>query len=175
MQTQRLIDFCGHSILENHANAYRAQSGTGRGVRPATIVGDQALLNAKRPLNSFAADLSPILRRYFSSTDDDSNSEIAAKAYVSSAETTEYDHVLEALLKDRSSPRRDSIVQSILTSKNEERVLTKAIQGFHSGKHHRGQLQIIQGGVGSGKSLFARRYRDFLEPRELKTSNIVIR
>ncbi|HEX3666011.1 MAG TPA: hypothetical protein VHU23_12350 [Rhizomicrobium sp.] len=171
-QTQRLVDFCGNSILENHATAFRARFGTSRGVKPATMVGDQALLNAKRPLNSFAADLSPILRRYFSSTDDESNREIAAKAYVSSAETTEYDHVLEALLKDRSSPRRDSIVQSIHTSKNEERILTKAIQSFHSGKTHQGQLQIIQGGVGSGKSLFARRYRDLLEPQGLKASNI---
>src|SRR5208283_2444417 len=71
------------------------------------------------PLNSFAADLSPVLRRYFSSTGTDVK-EISEKAYVSSSEITEYDRVLEALLRDRLSVRKDTIVQSLATTRHRE-------------------------------------------------------
>ncbi len=169
--TEELVKFCQARVLESHSSTYFSKIHIVRGVRPFNLAGGQALLNAKCPLNSFAADLSPILRRYFSSANEETNREIAERAYVSSAEITEYDRVLEAMLKDRVSPRRDTIVQSIRTSKNEEPTLTKAIQGYSQSEHSSGQLQIIQGGVGAGKSLFARRYRDLLEPPELKTMN----
>jgi len=79
--------------------------------------------------------------------------------------------MLEALLKDRASPRRDTIVEPIRTTKGGEPLLTKAIHGFSEQEKRSGQLQIVQGGVGSGKSLFARRYRELLEPQELKEVN----
>jgi hypothetical protein len=166
-----LVAFCQASVLESHAKACLDLVGISRGIRPFNIVGGAALLNAKRPLNSFAADLSPVLRRYFSSSNPDNIREIAERAYVSSSEITEYDRVLEALLKDRVSARRDTIVQPIRTQKNEEPALTKAIHDFAHAEPNGGQLQIIQGAVGSGKSLFARRYRELLEPKELKAIN----
>src|SRR5258708_644325 len=168
---EQLITFCGMPALEAHSNTYFKQIKIQPGTRPFSLVGGQALLNAKFPLNTFATDLSPVLRRYFSSSTEEQNREIAERAYVSSAETTEYDRILEAILKDRISPRRDTIVQPIRTSKNEEPVLTKALREYSEGIHNSGQLQIIQGAVGSGKSLFARRYRDLLEPTELKSAN----
>jgi hypothetical protein len=166
-----LIAFCGFGVLQSLALEFHSKIKVPRGVRPFNLAGGQPLLNSKRELNSFAADLSPILRRYFSSTNQDNIREIAERAYVSSAEITEYDRVLEALLKDRMSPRRDTIVEPIRTSKSGEPLLTKAIQGFSEQDTRSGQLQIIQGAVGSGKSLFARRYRELLEPRELKDVN----
>ena len=166
-----LLGFCNVGILQTHARTYFSKIRISRGMRPFSLVGGQPLLSAKRPLNTFAADLSPVLRRFFSSTNQDNIREIAERAYVSSAEITEYDRVLEALLKDRLSPRRDTIVQSLRTSKSEEPRLTKAIQDFTEQEQRSGQLQIIQGGVGSGKSLFARRYRELLEPEELKAVN----
>ena len=48
-----------------------------------------ALLNAKLPANSFAADLSPILRRYFLSRSQENLEEILERAYVTSDEITE--------------------------------------------------------------------------------------
>jgi hypothetical protein len=167
----QLIELCGYTALEAHARAFLTKIRVLRGVRPFNLAGGQALLASKRPLNTFAADLSPVLRRYFSSTNQDNIREIAERAYVSSTEITEYDRVLEAMLKDRASARRDTIVRPIKTSKNEEPLLTRAIQDFQRSDVRSGQLQIIQGGVGSGKSLFARRYRDLLEPAQLKQSN----
>lgn len=171
-ELEKLIGFCNSQILQNHSDLNFHKIQIVKGIRPFNLAGGKALLNAKCPLNTFAADLSPVLRRYFSSTStDESNKEIAERAYVSSAEITEYDRILEAMLKDRVSPNRDTIVQPIRTSKNDETVLTKAIRNFSSDSSTGGQLQIIQGSVGSGKSLFARRYRDLLEPAELKENN----
>lgn len=169
--TEDLITFCGVGVLQTHARDFASRLPISRGIRPFNFAGGQPLLNAKRPLNSFAADLSPILRRFFSSSNQDNIREIAERAYVSSAEITEYDRVLEALLKDRASPRRDTIVESIRTTKSDEPRLTKALQEHAQQETRSGQLQIIQGGVGSGKSLFARRYRELLEPEELKKIN----
>ena len=133
--TDKLIAFCQAHVLESHSSTYFNKVRVLRGIRPFNLAGGQALLSAKCPLNSFAADLSPILRRYFSSTNEDNNREIAERAYVSSAEITEYDRILEAMWKDHVSPRRDTIVQPIRTSKNEEPVLTKAIQQYTEGPH----------------------------------------
>jgi hypothetical protein len=127
------------------------------------LLGGQAVLNAKRPLNTFAADLSPILRRYFSSTPQENVHEIAEKAYVSSDEVTEYDRVLESLLKDRLAFRQEAIVKPLVPTRHDEPNVTRAIASFDHQRPAHGQLQIIQGSVGAGKSLFARRYKDILQ------------
>jgi hypothetical protein len=129
--------------------------------------GGAALLNAKVALNSFAADLSPVLRRYFSSTGSDVR-EISEKAYVSSSEITEYDRVLEALLKDRLTIRKDTIVEGLAPTRYREVHVESAISEFAVQRPKQGQLQIIQGSVGSGKSLFIRRYQQVLQSVELK-------
>jgi hypothetical protein len=169
--TKLLAAFCQNSVLQQHSATFFQKVRIDRGERPYQLVGGQHLLNAKLPLNTFAADLSPVLRRYFSSTDDASNREIAERAYVSSAETTEYDRILEALLRDRVTPRRDTLVEVIRTTKSEEPTLTRAIRNYSGGERTTGELQLIQGAVGSGKSLFARRYRDLLEPEAMKETN----
>src|SRR5262249_27194056 len=108
-----LVGFCGAKVIEALAQSSLAALKIQRGDRPASSVGGAALLNSKKPLNSFAADLSPILRRYFSSTNEENVQDIAQRAYVSSTEITEYDRVLEALLKDRVSIRPDTLLQPL--------------------------------------------------------------
>ncbi|MEO8557454.1 MAG: type I restriction enzyme HsdR N-terminal domain-containing protein [Rhodospirillales bacterium] len=102
-----LVQLCGLNTLFRHADALALKIPTQRGVRPFQLAGGQAILNAKMPLNSFAADLSPVLRQYFSSANEENVDEIVKRAYVSTREITEYDRVLEALLRDRISPHRD--------------------------------------------------------------------
>ncbi|WP_133245846.1 hypothetical protein [Candidatus Phycosocius bacilliformis] len=163
---------CGESKLQTDFELIRQNLVIGRAYRPYSFIGGQALLNAKRPLNSFAADLSPILRRFFSSSAQSDVREIAKYAYVSSTETTDYDRVLESLLKDRVSARRDTIVQALRTTKGDEPQLTQAIKAFDNERPPSGQLQIVQGGVGAGKSLFIRRYREVLQPPELQERSV---
>ncbi len=157
---------CGILALEEYARTCLTAVRGERAARPSNLVGGQALLNAKKPLNTFAADLSPVLRRYFASANQENIREIAERAYVSSAEITEYDRVLEALLKDRLSVRRDTIVQQLAPGRHGEPNVSKVLAEFRAQRPGQGQLQIIQGSVGTGKSLFIRRYKELLQPKE---------
>jgi hypothetical protein len=141
-----------------------------RATRPYILAGGQALLNSKRPLNTFAAELSPILRRYFSSSADNRDPEIYGQAYVATAEVTEYDRVLESLMKDRISSRLNPMSQEIEPTRHSEPRLTKAISEFETSRPREGQLQLITGRVGAGKSLFIRRYKELLQPDDQRTA-----
>lgn len=154
---------CSGQALMQYALQLSQQLKLTNVIFPYDILGGQAVLNAKLPLNTFAADLSPVLRRYFSSTPQENIHEIAEKAYVSSNEITEYDRVLESLLKERLTSRQHAIVQRLEPTKHEEPHVAKAISTFQQERPPHGQLQIIQGPVGAGKSLFARRYKDVLQ------------
>lgn len=76
---ERLRTLCNFETLDQHAQETLRAIRVKRSVRPFNIAGDQALLASKEPLNTFAAELSPILRRYFSSSSQDDNKEIAER------------------------------------------------------------------------------------------------
>lgn len=158
----------GEKTLRQHANGCLDRTRIDRATRPYMRAGGQALINAKRALNTFASDLSPILRRYFSSQSVSDIKEISRRAYVSSAEVTEYDKVLESLLRDRASIRRDTIVERLEPTRRTEPRVSKSIAEYIEGRPAEGQLQIIQGAVGAGKSLFIRRYKETLQGEQLK-------
>ena len=159
-----LQQLCSGAVLEQFARAASARLRWQHVVLPFDLLGGQPVLNAKLPLNSFAADLSPILRRYFSSTTHENIHEIAGRAYVNSNEITEYDRVLESLLKDRLNIRQDTIVKQLEPMRHGEPSVSRAISDFGKDRPEHGQLQIVQGSVGAGKSLFIRRYCDVLQP-----------
>jgi hypothetical protein len=160
---------CNADQLEAHAIACLRRTRSQNFVSPYELAGGAALLNAKLPVNEFAAELSPILRRYFSPSSQESNREIYERAYVSSSEITEYDRVLEALLKDRLSAQRGTIVQQLEPGRYGEENVDRVISDFSRDRPSTGQLQIVQGAVGSGKSLFMRRYKELLQPEPLVT------
>jgi hypothetical protein len=161
---QELRDRCGLQALETAAEDSLRQVQTKGALLPVDLAGGSALINAKLPVNSFAAKLSPILRKYFSNQED--VREIAEYAYVNSNEVTEYDNVLESLLKERLNVQRNTIVQPLQPGKKGEEKVTRAIADFDRERPLGGHLQIIQGSVGSGKSLFMQRYRAVLQPKE---------
>lgn len=119
--------------------------------------------------NSFAADLNPALRRYFASRDQNTDEDIYSRAYISSNEITGYDRILESYLKDRlaRSKRRTEIT----TSRRRADEITKTISSFDEKRPVGGDLQLVTGGVGAGKSLFARRYKEYLQPVALREKN----
>jgi hypothetical protein len=135
--------------------------------KPSSNEGGQSLMASKLEPNTFAADLSPILRRYFSSRDQNSDPEIYKNAYVSSNEITSYDKVLESFLVDRLS--RSKTRTEVKTTKKRAPDVTRRLADLTSLKPQSGELQLITGGVGSGKSLFARRYKELLQPDALST------
>jgi hypothetical protein len=134
--------------------------------RPAGQGSGPSLISSKLDPNTFAADLAPILRRYFSSRTQSSDPEIYRRAYVSSNEITTYDRTLDSYLKDRISKSKTSVVTTRKTAES----ISKSLAGYVDSRNgsSNGDIQLVTGGVGVGKSLFARRYKEFLQPISLK-------
>ena len=166
-----LITFCGPDALSRHSAACLAMIRVVRATVPYQMAGGPAILTARKPVNSLAIGLAPLLDKYFSSSDPADTPEIVEKAYVTTSEITEYDGVLESLLKERLVIRHASIVQEIEPNKKNEPLVTSAINHFLASRPPAGRLQIIQGNVGAGKSIFIRRYKEFLQPAEQKLRN----
>lgn len=125
------------------------------------------LINSSVGNNSFAADLSPILRRYFTSQGQTEGPEIWEKAYIISKEVTTYDSALESYLKERISTAKSSGKKLLSPTKNRESSLEGAIRRYDADRPLEGALQLVTGAVGAGKSLFARRYKEKLQPPEI--------
>lgn len=167
-ELERIQKIYGFPALRQFAQECLDRAKPKKGQRPFNRAGGPAIIAAKKAVNSFAADLSPVLRRYFSSKDLSDIREISERAYVSSAEVTEYDRVLEALLKDRVHVRRDTIVEKLEPDGRSETHVAKAVSAFDQDRPPSGQLQIVQGAVGAGKSLFIRRYKEVLQSSTLR-------
>lgn len=163
---ERFRKFCHHRLITAHAAKCLTAIRPHRFLMPSSRAGGQATINSKKDFNTFAADLSPILRRYFTSTSQNSDPEIYEKGYVGSDDITTYDRILESLLKDRIATRRGTLTQDIQPTRSNEPKLAAAIDHFKENRPAEGQLQLITGGVGAGKSLFARRYKELLLPDE---------
>ena len=137
--------------------------------RPASLGEGPALIVSKLDPNTFAADLSPVLRKYFSSRDQNADPEIYQRAYVSTNEITSYDKVLESFLIDRLS--RSTSRTEVATTKKSAQEVSRKLAQLASQRSPSGELQLITGGVGTGKSLFARRYKEYLQPKELRDNS----
>jgi len=164
-----LQGLCGRNVLQAHALSCLQQVAAKRFLLPYNLAGGPALLRATITINQFAAPLAPLLQRYFSSSQQSSVQEIVDRAYVSSDEVTEYDKILESLLKERTATRGDTPVKTLHPERSGEEVLRQEIEdrtGLKSQDRRTGHLQLIQGSVGAGKSLFMERYKRKLQPVE---------
>lgn len=161
--------FCDDRILDLYAIKCLSQARRGRATFPYNLSGGHAALRTTLRPNEFAAPLAPLLQRYFSSSRETNIREIVERAYVSSDEVTEYDKILESLLKERVSSRRNSgVIEQLHPERSGEDTLKKTIAEFAKESRETGHLQLIQGSVGSGKSLFMERYRQQLQPESAK-------
>ncbi|MEW7008129.1 type I restriction enzyme HsdR N-terminal domain-containing protein [Lentilitoribacter sp. EG35] len=98
---QDLQELCSYSVLSSFANDVTAKLRLADFKRPFNQGEGSALINSKVGSNTFAADLNPILRRYFTSHSQQDDMEIFAHAYILSTEVTTHDRNLQAFLKDR--------------------------------------------------------------------------
>jgi hypothetical protein len=67
--------------------------------RPFNQGAGPAQIGSRIDLNTFAADLALVLRRYFSSRDQSTDEEIYRRPYISSNEVTGYDRILQSFLE----------------------------------------------------------------------------
>jgi hypothetical protein len=105
----KLVEECHAKVLDTFALGCVVRARAARSYYPYNLADGPALLNARRAPNSFAADLSPLLRRYFFSSNQENTKEIIERAYVSTSEITEYDRILESLLKERLYTRTGAL------------------------------------------------------------------
>lgn len=162
-----LQELMGFTTLTSLANYTNSKIRLEKFKRPFNQGEGPALINSKVGNNSFAADISPILRRYFTSHGQQEAPEIWEKAYIASSEVTTYDKALESFLKERISSAKSAGKKLLSPTKTREGSLETAIRRYDSERPIDGSLQLVTGSVGAGKSLFARRYKEFLQPPEI--------
>jgi len=127
--------------------------------KPLKLLGGPTKQNAEISPNRFARELVPILRNYFDPDATRSSKELIEKAYVATRDTTHYDSVLEALLKDNLARLKYPLFDKITTSRQDAPELNKAMKELiKQVKSHRNPLLLVIGGVGCGKSMFIDRY-----------------
>jgi hypothetical protein len=120
-------------------------------------------------INPFAQQLFPIITRYFGQEADEAPDEIIERGYVSTEERSEYGAVLETYLKDRARVVADGSFQPVITGgKRPQNNLTTEVRKYGQVQRITGRVQLIVGAVGSGKSLFIRRFFKVLLPEELR-------
>lgn len=120
-------------------------------------------------INPFAQEFFPTITRYFGQEADEAPDEIIERGYVSTDERSEYGAVLETYLKDRARVVADGSFQPIITGgKHPQNNLTSEVRKHGQPQRITGRVQIIVGAVGSGKSLFIRRFFKKLLPDDLR-------
>ena len=72
-----------------------------------------------------------------------------------------YDSVLDGLLKDRLTAK-NPLIKEAIDSQTQKPGLTQAIETYDHNRPVAGQLQLVIGHVGAGKSLYMRRYKEML-------------
>jgi hypothetical protein len=144
--------------FEKRAAAMNVAFQTRRFHRAANILAGTQI-NEIIGVNSFAQELLPIVTEYFGQEVDEEPDEVMDRGYVTSEERTEYGSVLEQYLKDRARVMATGTFQPLSTGGLQGPAdLTSQVRAYRQSPRITGRVQLIVGGVGSGKSLFIKRF-----------------
>jgi hypothetical protein len=159
------------SFLLTHAQLVRDKLIAVDRYKPLFLLGGPSRQSSQLSPNTFAADLVPILRKYFDPDETKWSEEILERGYCSSDEITKYNSTLESLLKDRIMLKGG--VESLKTTKNKADIIDKALSKAVTSKRDvPDPFILIIGGVGSGKSMFIERYYKHLINEEIKNNTL---
>lgn len=141
---------------------------------PSEHLGENRVTLAKAGHNSLYRDLEPLLRRYFDPKDREMEDEIIEKAYVNTEDRTKYERTFEDFLRTRVIPFDEQHRASeIKTSRRTADGFTSALKNItESSKPF---MQLIIGGVGSGKTTFIRRYFEHVIDADLSEKIVYCR
>ncbi|MFP7753461.1 type I restriction endonuclease [Thermodesulfobacteriota bacterium B35] len=163
--------YLSRKLLLKHAKEIRGRIYPVARFKPLFLIGGPSRQNSQLAPNSFAADLVPLLRKYFDPDETKWSEEILEKGYCSSEEITKYNSTLESLLKERVLLK--SGVESVKTTKKKADVLDKALKKAVNTKSDiPDPFILIIGGVGTGKSMFIERYYKHLINTEIKKETL---
>jgi len=166
----KVKELLGFAALSTAAQRLRAKLRRFTVERPINEIGGNQTLNRRIAYNSFATELAPLIRMFFVSESAERIDEIIERAYVSSEEITKYDQILEIFLRDNIHQIQDPAAREITTTRRSEQLLTPEIRSYAKRLPATGQIQLLIGPVGAGKSLFCQRYYRFLQPDDVRKS-----
>jgi hypothetical protein len=116
--------------------------------------------------------MAPLIAHYFSDLIGRDKLDVLREAYVESTRQAQYGKQIDALLAD-TVPRLGIPIVELTTMKRSAPEIDKAItQASRARNDAEGSVLLLVGGVGAGKTTFARRYFNFLIDAKLKGSVI---
>lgn len=154
--------------FEKRAQDMNVQSQSRRFTRVSQLLtGTQ--ITEQLGINPFAQELFPVITRYFGQEADEAPDEIIDRGYVSTEERSEYGAVLQTYLKDRARVAADGSFRPLITvGKHPQNNLASEVRKHGGSPRTTGRVQLVVGSVGSGKSLFIRRFFKRLLPEDLQ-------
>ena len=120
--------------------------------------------------NPIDGPLAPVINHYFSDITASDRLDVLREAYVSTGRQAQYGRQLDALLADRVPQLGNPITQAT-TSRNRSPELTAGFFDSLSKNHEQqaGNVLLLVGGVGAGKTTFLHRYFSFLIDKSLSS------
>ena len=168
---QSIVNVLHRNIIIKHVEEYIAVISPRKWHKPLRLIGTPARQNEEIAPNSFAAEIIPILRKYFETAGELESDEVIKNAYVSSDEITSYDQTLETLLKD--SLLSKSGLTDLEVSKKEASKIEQALyRSVGNGFSENDPFILVVGGVGAGKSIFIKRFYKHLLSDQLRQNTL---
>lgn len=140
---------------------------------PSEFLGENRVTLAKAGHNSLFEELDPLLRRYFNPRDKQYEEEIIKHAYVTTEEVTKYERSFEDFIRTRVIPSSDEKGELITTTKRSSPNFDGRLEKL-SGRNQP-FMQLVIGGVGSGKTSFIKRYFNYIMNPSLRDSTVYCR
>jgi hypothetical protein len=169
----KLTRLCGWDRIQEISAGIARRSIFSDWKLPAEVLGENRVTLAKAGQNSLYEELDPILRVYFNPKDREHEDEIIKKAYVSSDDITRYERGFEDFLRSRIVPISDARGQEVVTGKKEAPDFSKRLDALASANQP--YMQLVIGGVGSGKTSFLKRFFNYIIDPTLKNRLVYCR
>jgi hypothetical protein len=140
-ELDRLRSIASSDQAARLASALSKQLRSSNFKRPFNQSEGQVQIISRLDPNTFAADLAPILRKYFTSRDQNDDPAIYGRAYISSDEVTSYDRILESFLRDRLSRSKARV--AVKTTRKRSEQVSKKLHEHDTARPPRGDIGEI--------------------------------
>lgn len=173
-RVESIIAGFGWDTIQSRGSTVRDLLSPSSVIFPHELLGLNRVRLAKVGYNSLFEELDPLLRSYFDSKNAGYEDLIVERAYVSTEDTTKYERSFENFLRERTVHGDDSAGIEISTGRRTEKDLNNRLSKSVTGSN-KGYIQLIIGGVGSGKTTFIKRFFNYLLEPSLKEKLAICR
>ncbi|QSH40939.1 type I restriction endonuclease [Lentisphaerota bacterium ZTH] len=169
----KLIDFLSKANTQNETNNLKSKlRANSKYNRPTLLLGGKTVQGEELPENSFGASLVLEYNFLFNPVTEDEKEEVVKNTYITSGSRTKHVSDIEKLIQRDNS----ILIQNITTKINDTKQPNKVFSSLRSEitRNRKGQLILLIGNVGVGKSTFCDYLKNVCLPDDLvKTSTWV--